>query len=129
MLDRTALNFLHGTLNPPLAENDGIGQTGAQEPPPNATWGSLDLGGASAQLTFFQPAQDIMANMFKLQLGRTAHWNLYTHSFLRFGRDIAFTRWACAVLGRWDPPGYALVCRPQSPTPRLLALVALGFGL
>lgn len=80
----TAVNFLMGTLVPQLV---GTGTVDANE-----TYGALALGGASAQIAFFLPSQDISANMFKLQVGAQKHWNLYGHSFLWFGLDLARTR-------------------------------------
>ena len=81
----TAVNFLKGTL---LPQSEGIGTVD-----PNSTWGSLDLGGASTQISFFKPDQDILANLFKLQIGDQKHWNVYGHSFLSFGRNSARDRY------------------------------------
>lgn len=36
--------------------------------------------------------QDILANLFKLQIGGQKHWNVYTHSFLQFGLNSARLR-------------------------------------
>lgn len=38
------------------------------------------------------PPQDILANLFKLQIGGQKHWNVYTHSFLQFGLNSARAR-------------------------------------
>ena len=80
-----SVNWLEGTL----LGQAGAGGTGDVGDQVNRTYGALDLGGASTQITFYRPMQDILANMFKLQIGERRHWNLYTHSFLHFGRDTA----------------------------------------
>ena len=36
--------------------------------------------------------KDILANLFKLQIGGQKHWNVYTHSFLQFGLNSARRR-------------------------------------
>lgn len=66
--------------------------TGAGTVDANSSVGALDLGGASTQIAFFVPDQDILANMFKLQLGGQKHWNVYVHSFLYFGINSARDR-------------------------------------
>jgi hypothetical protein len=43
------------------------------------------MGSASTQISFYEPNGDIMANLFKLQIGQGKHWNLYAHSFLFYG--------------------------------------------
>lgn len=48
------------------------------------------MGGASAQIGFFEPNGDVMANLFKLQIGAAKHWNVYVHSFLYFGVELAY---------------------------------------
>jgi GDA1/CD39 (nucleoside phosphatase) family len=58
----------------------------------NLTYGVLEMGGASAQIGFFEPEGDVMANLFKLQIGAAKHWNVYAHSFLYFGVNGAFDR-------------------------------------
>ena len=79
---------------------------------PHYTLGALDLGGSSTQITFFPPTQDILANMFRLQIGERSHWNLYTHSFLHFGALSAFVRITdllCqpSIVGDWAVPDAA----------------------
>jgi hypothetical protein len=59
---------------------------------PALTYGSLDLGGASTQIAFYDPNEDIMSNLFKLQIGAAKHWNVYTHSYLMFGANAAYDR-------------------------------------
>jgi GDA1/CD39 (nucleoside phosphatase) family len=50
------------------------------------------MGGASAQIGFFEPFADVMSNLFKLQIGAAKHWNVYVHSFLYFGVNLAYDR-------------------------------------
>ncbi|CAM9669630.1 unnamed protein product, partial [Phaeothamnion confervicola] len=80
----TAVNFLQGNL---LLETQGAGAVDA-----NITYGTLDLGGASTQISFYRRDQDIVANLFKLQVGAQKHFNVYTHSFLYFGINSARDR-------------------------------------
>jgi GDA1/CD39 (nucleoside phosphatase) family len=81
----TAVNFVKGSL---IKNSKGSGSVmGA-----NYTYGVLEMGGASTQIGFFEPYGDIMANLFKLQLGAAKHWNVYTHSFLYFGINGAYDR-------------------------------------
>jgi Golgi nucleoside diphosphatase len=70
-----------------LPASAGVGTVDA-----NSSVGALDLGGASTQIAFFVPNQDILANMFKLQLGGQKHWNVYVHSFLYYGINSARDR-------------------------------------
>jgi Zn-finger protein len=58
----------------------------------NLTYGVVEMGGASTQIGFFEPFADIMANLFKLQIGAAKHWNVYVHSFLYFGVNLAYDR-------------------------------------
>ncbi|CAN0437084.1 unnamed protein product, partial [Ectocarpus sp. 8 AP-2014] len=81
-----AVNFLRGEL---LALSEGVGTAMSSG---NMTVGTLDLGGASTQISFFKSDQDILANLFKLQIGAEKHWNVYTHSFLQFGLNSARAR-------------------------------------
>mmetsp|Transcript_32082 Transcript_32082/g.78140 ORF Transcript_32082/g.78140 Transcript_32082/m.78140 type:complete len:732 (+) Transcript_32082:86-2281(+) len=59
---------------------------------PKLTYGMVEMGGASTQIAFFENSQDLMANLFKLQLGATRHWNVYVHSYLYVGINGAFSR-------------------------------------
>ena len=52
----------------------------------------IEMGGASTQIGFFEPNGDVMANLFKLQIGGARHWNVYVHSFLYFGVNGAWAR-------------------------------------
>ena len=80
------VNFLLGNL---MKNSEGVGEAfgGAIQ-----TFGALDMGGASSQISFFQPDGDVMSGLFKLQVGQGRHWNVYAHSHLMFGIDMAETR-------------------------------------
>mmetsp|Transcript_5290 Transcript_5290/g.10446 ORF Transcript_5290/g.10446 Transcript_5290/m.10446 type:complete len:645 (-) Transcript_5290:43-1977(-) len=80
-----AVNFVKGTL---LRNSEGTGSVLN----PGRSYGVLEMGGASTQIAFFQPNGDVMANLFKLQIGSSKHWNVYAHSFLYFGINGAFER-------------------------------------
>lgn len=99
----TAANFLHDRLLPDLtASTVSIAPSSTSSPmshgavipvasaPP--TFGTLDLGATSSQLSFFVPSQDVSQGLFKLQLGMYEHWNLYANSLLQFGYDSARLR-------------------------------------
>lgn len=75
-----------GTLLPP-----SIGEGGAVSA--NSTFGTVDLGGASTQIAFFLPSQDISEGLYKLQVGSERHWNIYATSYLQFGFDSARQRY------------------------------------
>lgn len=81
----TAVNFVKGTL---IQNSQGSGSVRRA----NLTYGVLEMGGASTQIGFFEPEGDVMANLFKLQVGAAKHWNVYVHSFLYFGVNGAFDR-------------------------------------
>jgi Golgi nucleoside diphosphatase len=91
--DWTAVNFLTGNL---LEQSQGAGVAIAN--PKQKTHGALDLGGASTQISFYGPSNDIMSNLFKLQIGQAKHWNIYAHSFLFFGMNEAIDRFHAALL-------------------------------
>ena len=71
-----------------LQESQGVGTVVN----PRLTYGVLDMGGASTQILFYEPHEDIMAGLFKLQIGQAKHWNIYAHSFLYFGMNEGFDR-------------------------------------
>jgi Golgi nucleoside diphosphatase len=79
-------NYLFGTLLQSLPGS------GAVIKPINGTFGIVDLGGASAQISFFIPSQDISEGLFKLQIGSQRHWNVYSKSFLSYGHNSARER-------------------------------------
>jgi hypothetical protein len=85
-------NFLMGTLLP--ATSGGFGAA----IPTNATYGTLDLGGASTQISYFVPSQDISEGLFKLQIGSQRHWNIYAVSYLQFGIVSARLRYINALI-------------------------------
>lgn len=67
---------------------------------PPLAFGSLEMGGASAQIAFFDPTQDILSNLFKVQVGQQKHWNIYAHSFLHYGKNSARRRmWSHLAAG------------------------------
>jgi len=80
----TAINYATGAL---LKYSWGSGTAS----PLNA-YGSLELGGASAQIAFYDSNEDILANLFKVQVGQQRHWNIYAHSFLHYGQNSARRR-------------------------------------
>ncbi len=82
----SATNFL---LNALLPTSPGTGDVIA---PSINTFGTVDLGGASTQIAFFVPSQDISDGLFKLQIGSQRHWNIYVKSFLQFGYNSAQLR-------------------------------------
>ena len=52
----------------------------------------LEMGGASTQIAFFENSRDLMANLFKLQVGASRHMNVYAHSYLYVGINGAWSR-------------------------------------
>lgn len=60
--------------------------------------GALDLGGASTQISFFEPNEDIMSNLYKVQIGQAKHWNIYAHSFLFYGVNEAMERFQARLI-------------------------------
>jgi len=92
VFDWAGVNFLLGDL---LAQSHGSGTVTASSSgsePTMTTHGALDMGGGSTQISFFEPHQDIMSNLFKLQIGQAKHWNIYAHSFLFYGLNEARDR-------------------------------------
>lgn len=81
----TGVNFILGTL---LQSSEGTGSVAN----PKLTHGALEMGGASSQISFYEPNEDIMSNLFKLQIGQGKHWNVYAHSHLYFGINEAWNR-------------------------------------
>eukprot|EP00980_Cylindrotheca_fusiformis_P009752 scaffold2149_cov187-Cylindrotheca_fusiformis.AAC.30 len=89
------INFAMGTL---VEESEGVGTVVN----PKLTYGAMDLGGASTQIAFYEPQEDIMANLFKLQIGQSKHWNIYAHSFLYFGMNEARKRFQAKLASKED---------------------------
>jgi Golgi nucleoside diphosphatase len=83
----TAVNFVKGAL---LPNTQG---SGTVLHPETKTYGVLEMGGASAQIGFFEPNGDVMANLFKLQLGSAKHWNV-----------VCIRLYMCACCGYCDNP-------------------------
>jgi len=81
------INFASGAL---LESQEKWGASSTLSP--DNAYGTLEMGGASHQIAFFQPEQSILANLFKLQIGGSKHWNLYAHSHLQYGRVSAKAR-------------------------------------
>jgi len=81
----TAANFVLGSL---LQSSEGSGTVMN----PKLTHGAIEMGGASSQISFYQDNEDIMSNLFKLQIGQGKHWNVYAHSHLCFGINEAWDR-------------------------------------
>ena len=83
--DWAGVNFLTGNL---IEQSEGLGTVIN----PRHTHGALDLGGGSTQISFYESKEDIMANLFKLQIGQGKHWSVYAHSFLYYGMNEALNR-------------------------------------
>ncbi|KAG7356578.1 GDA1/CD39 nucleoside phosphatase family protein [Nitzschia inconspicua] len=88
-------NFIMGNL---LQDSQGAGTVVN----PRLTYGALDMGGASTQISFYEPHEDIMAGLFKLQIGQGKHWNIYAHSFLYFGMNEARGRFQAKLLAGYN---------------------------
>lgn len=65
--DWAGVNFLMGDL---ISQSEGAGTVVN----PRKTHGALDLGGGSTQISFYEPREDIMSNLFKFQIGQAKHW-------------------------------------------------------
>lgn len=61
---------------------------------PRTTYGALDMGGESVQIAFEPEEPSILAGMFPMHFGSLADGpiHLYTHSFMRSGKERAFRR-------------------------------------
>ncbi len=84
--DWAGVNLLLGNL---MSNSEGAGEAygGAIK-----TYGALDMGGASSQISYYQPEGDVMSGLFKLQIGQGKHWNVYAHSHLMYGMNEAEKR-------------------------------------
>ena len=81
------------------------------------TVGALDLGGASAQITFI-PERDVLQNVFNLRV-RNTNIRLYTHSFLHYGRNEAENRVAADIISDYlenDVGSTTEIVHPCYPT-------------
>jgi len=56
------------------------------------SYGALDMGGASTQISFTLADGDIISNLFNYHLGGTQNWSIYANSFLYYGLNEAFKR-------------------------------------
>ena len=81
----TGANFALGSL---LESSEGSGTVMN----PALTYGTLEMGGASAQIAFYRSNEDITSNLFKLQIGQGKHWNIYAHSYLYYGINESWNR-------------------------------------
>ena len=96
-----AVNFVDGAL---LEATDSPFGTAT----PSRARGSMEMGGSSAQISFYKPEQDILAGLFKLQLGGRSHINIYAHSFLHYGRVSsrrAYWEYLAKKAGCWTYDG------------------------
>ncbi len=64
------------------------------------------MGGTSTQISFFRKQEDILANLFKLQVGASKHWNVYCHSMLYYGASSARLRMQQRLLDDYQNPGW-----------------------
>ena len=94
--DWTGVNFVLGDL---IEASEGA-ETVVN---PTKTHGALDLGGGSTQISFYEPREDIMSNLFKLQIGQGKHWNVYAHSFLFYGMNEAIHRFESRLVAGKSP--------------------------
>lgn len=96
-----AVNFVDGALLEATAGPFGTAT-------PTRARGSMEMGGSSAQISFYKPEQDILAGLFKLQLGGRSHINIYAHSFLHYGRVSsrrAYWEYLAKKAGCWTYDG------------------------
>ena len=94
--DWAGVNFLMGNL---ISQSEGAGTVVN----PVKTHGALDLGGGSTQISFYESREDIMSNLFKLQIGQAKHWNVYAHSFLFYGMNEAIHRFQARLVADKSP--------------------------
>jgi Golgi nucleoside diphosphatase len=90
--DWVGVNFL---LNDEWLSNMDTAGVGAA---PRVSYGALDMGGASTQISFYEPNEDIMSNLFKVPIGQTKPWNIYAHSFLLYGVNEASRRFQARLV-------------------------------
>lgn len=84
-------NFVLGSV---LKSSEGSGTVEN----PHLTHGTVEMGGASSQIAFYQSDEDIVSNLFKLQIGQGKHWNVYAHSYLYFGKAAGWDRMGAYLL-------------------------------
>lgn len=100
--DWAGVNFLMGNL---LEESKGSGTVLN----PNKTYGALDLGGGSTQIAFYEPNEDIMANLFKVRQ-RCCVAHLVLPSFKRTSSNNSQCMHYCPSFAAPDWTGKALEC-------------------
>lgn len=130
-----AANYVRGTLLAPLNAtgtntSDPTWFTNTLATVSNATYGAIDLGGASSQITFAPPAGvDLLSNAYRLSLTSTAAATVYTHSFLYFGVNEGVFRMNELVLAEYVAanPGATLTYATPIPNPCYLTGTPLGF--
>lgn len=105
--DSLLLNSIKDKDNNPF---DLIPHSGSVAPP-RTTFGSIDLGATSSQISFYVPSQDISDGLFKLQLGPYAHWNLYANSLLQFGYESARLRHMQELASQVSSSFYYIACQ------------------
>jgi apyrase len=64
---------------------------------PKETLGTLDMGGASTEVTFIPQSPNIIQNIFPVKIGAYS-LHLYSHSYLEFGYRDAFLRLTRGIL-------------------------------
>lgn len=116
-----AVNQLSGTLH--LNDNRHSAKMSLDS---SQTYGILELGGASTQVCFQEPDNDIMQGHFKLQLGQGPVWNLYAHSFLQYGINQASQRFEALVLGGDPSQSSRNPCLPQGATQQVDTNIRIG---
>lgn len=106
-----------------IAVNYQEGSLPGQSTASRTTVGALDLGGASAQITFVPPAGvDILSSQFDLRLTIASQTSLYTHSFLYYGQTEAIRRInELVVLSSGAQPGVPPPAGSTIPHPCYLA--------
>mmetsp|Transcript_61992 Transcript_61992/g.139815 ORF Transcript_61992/g.139815 Transcript_61992/m.139815 type:complete len:559 (-) Transcript_61992:48-1724(-) len=107
--DKNPFAFLHAEQARVLAgEEEGafgwlaVNQMKAKVvPDPRATYGALDFGGSSMQVTFVPMETSILADFFPMHINSEGEGpiHLYSHSFLGYGMTDAFQR-ATAMLNK-----------------------------
>mmetsp|Transcript_10997 Transcript_10997/g.22199 ORF Transcript_10997/g.22199 Transcript_10997/m.22199 type:complete len:760 (-) Transcript_10997:253-2532(-) len=83
------VNFAKGRL---IQDHEGRRPGTGIANDPQLTYGMVEMGGASTQIANFENHGDLMANLFKLQIGGARHTNVYVHSYLYFGINGAWSR-------------------------------------
>eukprot|EP00931_Biecheleriopsis_adriatica_P115125 TRINITY_DN90964_c0_g1_i1.p1 TRINITY_DN90964_c0_g1~~TRINITY_DN90964_c0_g1_i1.p1 ORF type:complete len:558 (-),score=64.50 TRINITY_DN90964_c0_g1_i1:17-1507(-) len=80
------------------------------------SFGTLDMGGESAQISFIPSDTSVMANLFPMHILPTQPIHLYTHSFLNFGYVTAFQIASKHILGKKAQSVMDHPCLPKGVT-------------